>query len=784
MKVRVSWRGILQIIVVVTWITSISWMILDHENFPNFDAIITFLGATATFIGSFKVSDEPIIASSGGLHDRYKLLEKVRFFWIEGFLESSLRDLPYINPTYEFSKGAVKPAWGLLFEGQYFDTKRIPPDASPYKIFEESGHEMLILGDPGSGKTTLMLQMVRDLLNRAVHDESYPIPIIFNLSSWAAQRHPIEDWVVNELALKYQVPEKIGKVWLEKSQISLMLDGLDEVIEDARAACITAINDFRKQHMLDVLVCCRTDDYYIVNTLLCLPVAIVLKPLTYQQVDAHLAEFGERFEHLRHDLINDAKLQELVSRPLMLNVTASVYSDIPLDEFHRINSIDETHQYLLFMYTKKMLKTRAGKLNISPKMIVRWLSNLAQKMLAHNQTIYLIEEMQPDWLEIENYKLRYRLNLLLLSCVVGLSFSCLGEMIGLLVTMPFTIPWALPQFTVLNILIATIYCSKGVMDKIKPVEQIRWRPHWSWKGVWRGFKVGLLLGGILLLFSCIAISFTNYLNPSSSDDLFIIGFFIMILTIVLTLVFVLFFAILGGITGGIDRKWMMIGLIGGPVSYPIIFLSIIYEVKIYLNIFLSTDTEGYDAFLNLWQFWAVVLFIFGLLHGFFLGFIGAFVGSIINSLQEATVEIKMSPNQGIHQSVINAGIIGFVLLLTVGLSNEVLSSLIRYFLKPLGISGAPIYWEIGYGYGAVFGLVGALRFGGRAAIQHYALRITLDQVNLLPFKLESFLDKATRLIFLRRVGGGYMFIHRSLLEYFAHLKKTNKQRQRTTSKIA
>jgi hypothetical protein len=33
-----------------------------------------------------------------------------------------------------------------------------------------------------------------------------------------------------------------------------------------------------------------------------------------------------------------------------------------------------------------------------------------------------------------------------------------------------------------------------------------------------------------------------------------------------------------------------------------------------------------------------------------------------------------------------------------------------------------------------------------------------------------FLDDAVRLIFLQKVGGGYIFIHRSLLQYFAALR--------------
>jgi TIR domain len=37
----------------------------------------------------------------------------------------------------------------------------------------------------------------------------------------------------------------------------------------------------------------------------------------------------------------------------------------------------------------------------------------------------------------------------------------------------------------------------------------------------------------------------------------------------------------------------------------------------------------------------------------------------------------------------------------------------------------------------------------------------------MPRRLHRFLDHCTKLVFLRKVGGGYIFIHRLLLEHFA-----------------
>ena len=39
----------------------------------------------------------------------------------------------------------------------------------------------------------------------------------------------------------------------------------------------------------------------------------------------------------------------------------------------------------------------------------------------------------------------------------------------------------------------------------------------------------------------------------------------------------------------------------------------------------------------------------------------------------------------------------------------------------------------------------------------------------MPLNLIKFLDHSARLILLKKVGGGYIFIHRMLLDYFAEL---------------
>jgi hypothetical protein len=111
-----------------------------------------------------------------------------------------------------------------------------------------------------------------------------------------------------------------------------------------------------------------------------------------------------------------------------------------------------------------------------------------------------------------------------------------------------------------------------------------------------------------------------------------------------------------------------------------------------------------------------------------------------------------------------------------------------YGLVSVLIVGLPIgLWfgpDMGLAYGLSVGLiiglpigliVGIREYGGNTVIQHYILRLWLSRQGILPFpfrdsRLVAYLDAMADRILLRRVGGGWVFIHRYLLEYFASLE--------------
>ena len=52
-------------------------------------------------------------------------------------------------------------------------------------------------------------------------------------------------------------------------------------------------------------------------------------------------------------------------------------------------------------------------------------------------------------------------------------------------------------------------------------------------------------------------------------------------------------------------------------------------------------------------------------------------------------------------------------------------------------------------------------------MRHFVCRLVLWMNREAPLNYVRFLNYAVERIFLRRVGGGYTFVHRMLAEYFA-----------------
>jgi hypothetical protein len=72
-------------------------------------------------------------------------------------------------------------------------------------------------------------------------------------------------------------------------------------------------------------------------------------------------------------------------------------------------------------------------------------------------------------------------------------------------------------------------------------------------------------------------------------------------------------------------------------------------------------------------------------------------------------------------------------------------------------------------FGLYIGFQFAMMHGGIAWLSHYLLRLFLWYTGVVPLNSVRFLDDAVSHALLRKLGGGYIFAHRVLLDYFASM---------------
>lgn len=395
-----------------------------QEPIPAYNVLIPFLDPSLH-------SDRQDIAAKSpkssrqlaqqGYRDRQIMLNKVRNFWVEGVLETSIHDKALIELGLQTRLDMIEHPWQMEWATSDESRKPLPTGTKAINQFDRlgTGRTLLILGDPGAGKTTTLLELTRELIVRAERDSELPMSIVFNLSSWQDKQN-LADWIVLELNTKYQVPKKIGKAWVNEQQILPMLDGLDEVSVQLRNACVEAINRFHSEYgQIEIVVCSRIKDYEALAQRLQFQGAIFIQPLEEAQVFEYFDRLGAELEGVREMLTTDSKLLELAKTPLMANIMAIAYRGMSVTDLIKM-SLSENHvQHLFDTYIDRMLRRRPDR-SYSPSKVKRWLGFLAKQLKNESQTLFLIERMQPSWLTGNNRAIYAILTAIVLAPIICL----------------------------------------------------------------------------------------------------------------------------------------------------------------------------------------------------------------------------------------------------------------------------------------------------------------------------------------------------------------------------
>ncbi|NES87258.1 MAG: NACHT domain-containing protein [Moorea sp. SIO2B7] len=323
------------------------------------------------------------------------------------------------------------PWWKQLLKFRRVTTES-EPGQRLIEVFNQDdiAGKLLILGAPGSGKTTMLLDLAKDLITRAQQQENQPIPIIAELSDWKDNKQPIAEWLVANLNFRYNLRKEITQEWITTGKLLPLLDGLDELGLERQRLCVQQLNQFVKD-VPQIVVCCREEEYKASEQILEMRGAVCLQPLSDQQIEAYLK--GLNCQQLWPGIQQDSEgLLELARMPFLLHLIPVAYPDglKPVERELKDPKAKEDYQnqcrQKLFQdYIDRKLKESHNRRGYSEEETRRWLGWLAKGLKEEKQTEFWIEKMQPDMLNKSRKKGLYQLSL---GLVYGLIFSMIFDL--------------------------------------------------------------------------------------------------------------------------------------------------------------------------------------------------------------------------------------------------------------------------------------------------------------------------------------------------------------------
>lgn len=667
---------------------------------------------------------------------REKMLDRVQEDWIDGVLNDMTgRRAPAVSidvSAYGELAGGAEPARVATASERMLE------------LFERAEEQLLILGKPGAGKTFQMLELVSALLSRARENPSAPVPVVFNLSSWAYRGERMKDWLISQLESIYGVPPKLARRWVEEEKLVLCLDGLDEITvggpdrdsemsEDARRSgvrcqreCLLALNNYIEKKSIPLVLCCREEEFAALGMKLLTQrgdYSIVwVEPLSDAKVEAYLAAESPHLSSLRAAIALDEDLRRMARTPFLLSTMAIAYRDLRADVIRAGGRGDDKarRDHLFGKYFKVRYNSAEPKWRqpYTADQLSKYLGELAWKIEGGHSNLIFVEQLQPDraWIGRDGY-------LLYLTFVALLLVLLIGAMVGL------PAGWAIGY------------------ERSAPGPLAERLMHFNFEAMlWTGLCCGAILAAGFVL--------TKSWGFGAACGL-ALG-----LGRMLTL----------GMGVYDPDEWLYQGLatiiIGVPLLIQIMKAS--RHERDRIRPFERWKWNPKGALLGValaMTAGTALALILDLTRGVGFGLALIVILGLVFGYTRTDLETKTYPNQGLRRSAVNTLRVA-VLSASAGAACFGLA-----FWAGKGPERGVINAIIGLALG-----ISSLVFGGMPSIQHLSLRLVLALRGRAPLDVVFFLKAASHMHLLRKVGGGFMFQHEYLRYYFRDRLRTNTTR--------
>lgn len=204
-------------------------------------------------------------------------------------------------------------------------------------------HRSIILGDAGTGKTTLMKSLVVNVLkNKTKTCLDDMIPVFIKLRNLASKNHSIEDAIVATFEdFHFPGAKNFVNSAIEQGKLIIILDGLDEVGMNRQNVVLSIQNFCERDDILKkknrIIVTCREFSYRTRDLHTQINTIVRVEPFS----NFHMRKFLEGWpEHngriaigLYSLIQSDTRIIEVCRNPLLLTILTGLYLETRAEDF-------------------------------------------------------------------------------------------------------------------------------------------------------------------------------------------------------------------------------------------------------------------------------------------------------------------------------------------------------------------------------------------------------------------------------------------------------------------
>lgn len=259
-----------------------------------------------------------------------------------------------------------------------------------FDLFKRHKGRVLLVGEPGSGKTTLILQLALKLLE----EKQVAIPLIIELNSWSSRFVKVEDWF-NEYLPLIGIDRRIADILVKENLIIPLFDGLDELIERDRKSCLEAIKKYAKIKNLQYVISSRIEEY---SGTVDAPVycQLEVRPLSIQVIKKSLElKNSPESRGLYSAILKDKILANAIQTPFYFNISQFLFSSMKtLDEFNfKEKNILGRQNELVDYFILEIYE----EVSCNVDEMEHWLSYIAYQLNKHQINSFELQSFKYSW---------------------------------------------------------------------------------------------------------------------------------------------------------------------------------------------------------------------------------------------------------------------------------------------------------------------------------------------------------------------------------------------------